>query len=646
MTNRDSQKLSAGGLLVALGIIFGDIGTSPLYVFRAVLSNTTYAESMVFGVLSCIFWTLTFITTIKYVLLILRADNNGEGGIFSLFALVRKEAKWFVIPAVIGGSALFADGIITPPISVSSAVEGLRLISPDIKTIPIVILILICLFYFQHFGTRIVGRSFGPVMLVWFSMLALLGFSQITANPQVLKALNPYYAFQFLFDFPGGLWLLGSIFLCTTGAEALYSDLGHCGRANIQISWCFVKTALVLNYFGQGAWLLSNSARDLSNSNPFFELMPYWFLPIGIMVATVATIIASQAVISGSFTIAAEAMRLSLLPKTRVLYPTDLKGQIYVPFVNLLLLIGCVSVVLIFKESANMEAAYGLAISITMLMATLLFAAYLKTKNTPRFLVFSFLVIYLVIELTFLTANLAKFIEGGWLTLVIGILVAAIMFIWSKGTQTKLSFVEYDRLSFHLAAIEALGSDEQVPKYATHLAYMTGSPLPTLIEKKIIYSLLYSNPKRADVYWFVHVNVLNVPHASEYEVTTLVPQKIFRVDFKLGFRVEPKVNLLFKRVLDDLAENKEVDPFSRYKSLKEAKILGDIRFVVIHRELSYESNLSAFQKLVMSGYFMLKRISFSEEKSFGLDTCLVTKETVPLVLYPITNVSLTRSNAN
>lgn len=642
MASRDSQKLSTAGLLIALGIIYGDIGTSPLYVFKAVLSHEAYNETIVFGVLSCIFWTLTLLTTVKYVLLTLNADNRGEGGIFALFALVRKDGKWLVVPAIIGGSALLADGMITPPISVSSAIEGLRLLNPEIQTVPIVIAILVALFSFQHFGTRVVGRSFGPIMLVWFGMLAVLGLAEIIQEPRVLQALSPHYALHLLFQVPGGFWLLGAIFLCTTGAEALYSDLGHCGRANIQVSWCLVKLSLLLNYLGQGAWLLSHEHTDLELRNPFFELMPVWFLPIGIAIATVATIIASQALISGSFTLATEAMRLSLLPKARVLYPTELKGQIYVPVTNLFLLIGCLTIVLIFRESSNMEAAYGLAISLTMLMTTLLFSAFLVRRKVPKFIVAGFLLMYLSVELAFLAANLSKFTHGGWVTLVIGSLVASVMFIWSQGTKTKISLIEYDSLAAHLPAIEALGADQHVPKYATHLVYMTGAPLQKVIEQKVIYSLLHHHPKRADVYWFIHVNVLDVPYASEYEVTTLIPQKVFRIDFNLGFRIEPRVNLLFKIVLEDMAERNEVDLLSRYTSLRDAGIPGDIRFVVLHKELSYESNLSAWQKFIMSVYFFLRRFSLSEERSFGLDTCSVTKETVPLVLSPVNQVALTR----
>ena len=636
------NKVTAGGLLIALGIIYGDIGTSPLYVMRAVTGATMIEEEVVLGALSCIFWTLTLLTTVKYVSLILRADNRGEGGIFALYALVRKNARWLLVPAVIGGSALLADGIITPPISVASAVEGLRKLHPEIQTVPIVITIITLLFSIQHFGTKLVGHSFGPVMLGWFSMLAILGTSWAVTNPAVFKALDPGYALQLLFFHKDGFWILGAIFLCTTGAEALYSDLGHCGRGNIQVTWAFVKVALLLNYFGQGAWMLTQTGTQLGEQNPFFEIMPSWFLLPGIIISTCAAIIASQALISGSFTLATEAMRLSVFPKAKIVYPTELKGQIYVPAINLLLFIGCIIVVLYFRESSHMEAAYGLAITLTMLMTTILYANYLLRKQTPKFLVLLFLGVYLSIEGGFLLANLLKFSHGGWFTVLVASGLAAVMYAWNSGSRLKVAYTEYESLPQHLPALEALSRDESVPKYATHLVYLTGAPFPKLIESKVVYSLFHVHPKRADVYWFIHVNVLDVPYTTEYEVTTLIPKKVFRIDFNLGFRVEPRVNLFFKKIIEDMASRGEVDPLSRYGSLRANEIQGDTRFVVLHKELSFESDLPWLDKMLMEGYFVLKKVSLSEERSFGLDTSSVTKELVPLVLSPARNFELRR----
>jgi len=631
---------------VALGIIYGDIGTSPLYVLKAVAGGDPISPEVVLGSLSCIFWTLTLLTTVKYVLLTLRADNRGEGGIFALYALVRKNARWLLVPAIVGGSALLADGIITPPISVSSAVEGLRKIYPGISTVPIVLVILTTLFSVQHFGTRIVGRLFGPVMLAWFVMLAILGCSWIVTNPGVIKALNPAYALQLIFMHNNGFWVLGAVFLCTTGAEALYSDLGHCGRGNIQTSWLFVKSALIINYLGQGAWMLAHAGQTLGDRNPFFELMPSWFLIPGIFVSTLATIIASQALISGSFTLATEAMRLSVLPKAKIVYPSELKGQIYVPVMNLLLFVGCTAVVLYFRESSNMEAAYGLAITLTMLMTTILFANYLFRRHVPSIFVASYLCVYITIEACFLFANLMKLGHGGWVTLVIGAGVASVMFTWNSGSRLKMAYTDYESLPQHLPALELLSKDLNVPKYATNLVYMTGAPFPKLIESKVIFSLFHVTPKRADVYWFIHVNVLDVPYTTEYEVTTLIPKKVFRLDFNLGFRVEPRINLYFKRVLEDLAAKGEVDPLSRYESLRVNRIQGDVRFVVLHKELSHESDLPWLDRLIMEGYLLLRKISLSEEKGFGLDTSSVTKEMVPMVLSPAKDFVLERVDDN
>ena len=636
------NKVSSGGLLVALGIIYGDIGTSPLYVLKAVAGGAPIDEPIVYGALSCIFWTLTLLTTIKYVLLVLRADNRGEGGIFALYALVRKNARWLLIPAILGGSALLADGIITPPISVSSAIEGFRKISPGIQTVPIVIFILTILFSIQHFGTGLVGRSFGPIMLGWFTMLAVLGGAWVIEDPTILRALNPLYAIDLLFFHRNGFWILGAIFLCTTGAEALYSDLGHCGRGNIQVSWVFVKCSLLLNYFGQGAWMLSHRGSPLGERNPFFELMPSWFLFTGIIISTLATIIASQALISGSFTLVTEAMRLSVLPKAKVVYPTELKGQIYVPVANFLLFLGCVAVVLYFRESSNMEAAYGLSITLSMLATTILFSSYLLRKQVAKPLVFAFLGVYLSVEFAFLAANLLKLSHGGWFALLVASFISSVMFAWNSGSRLKMAYTEYESLPQHLPALESLSRDESVPKYATHVVYMTGAPFPKLIESKIIYSLFHVHPKRADVYWFIHVNVLDVPYTTEYEVATLIPRKVFRIDFNLGFRVEPRVNLFFKKIIEDMSARGEVDSLSRYGSLRANEIQGDTRFVVLHKELSFESDLPWFDKLLMEGYFFLRKMSLTEERSFGLDTSAVSKEVVPLVISPARDFELRR----
>jgi KUP system potassium uptake protein len=641
-------NISMGGLLVALGIIYGDIGTSPLYVMKAIIHQGAFnpklaiTPELIYGGLSCIFWTITLQTTIKYVLLVLKADNNGEGGIFSLFTLVKRRKPYLIWPAIIGGCFLLADGMITPPISVSSAVEGLLILNPDIPTIPIVITIITLLFLIQRMGTSIVGKMFGPVMLIWFSMLGILGLSSMIEHPEILNSLNPKYAVDLLINYPQGFWLLGAVFLCTTGAEALYSDMGHCGKKNIRVSWIFVKITLILNYMGQGAWILNNIAQTGEKTNPFYEIMPPWFLLPGIAIATMATIIASQAMISGSFTLVAEALRLNVWPKVKLKYPSDLKGQIYVPSVNLLLWIGCIAIVLYFKESTKMEAAYGLAIIVTMIMTSLLLVNFLQSIKVSKYLIILFCLVFFPIELSFLMANIVKIPAGGWMTLLIGTIFAFVMFIWYRGRKIKNRLTEFVQLKSYIPILEQLSKDESISKFATHLVYLTSADLQNEIESKVMYSILQKQPKRADIYWFVHIHVDDQPYTMQYKVDHIVPNDIIKVEFKLGFRVEQKINYYFRRVVEELVLNGEVDVTSRYTSLKEQNITGDFKFVVLQRHLSTDNELSRFEQWIMDGYFSLDKLSLSEARAFGLDTSSVLIEKVPLVISPPKEFKLKR----
>lgn len=640
--HKNLEKVSAAGLLVALGIIFGDIGTSPLYVLRAIASTETVSKELILGALSCIFWTITLQTTVKYVILILRADNKGEGGIFALFALVRRHAKWLTVPAIIGGSTLLADSIITPPISVSSAVEGLRAIYPSIETIPIVLIILVILFTVQVLGTNKVGAAFGPVMLIWFIMLGTIGITSLIKDPSVLVAFNPYYAYKLLVIHPGGFWLLGAVFLCTTGAEALYSDLGHCGRGNIRISWIFVKSCLLLNYFGQGAYVLKFAGQQLGERNPFYDIMPLWFLPFGIGIATLAAVIASQAMLSGAFTLISEAIRLNFWPKVRLVYPSDQKGQLYVPSINFLLFAGCVGVVLYFKESSKMEAAYGLAITLTMLMSTILFGYYLYIKKINMWWVTAFLVFYLFFEISFFIANIVKFTHGGWVSVLIASIMGTLMLVWLRAFYIKLRLTEYVKLETYLPALRELSRDISIPKYATHLVFMSNASRVSEIETKVVYSIFQKRPKRADIYWFVHVDTLDEPYTMEYKVDVVEPDDVIKVTFRLGFRVEQRINLFFRKVIEDMVKNKEVDITSRYESLSRQNMTGDFRFVVLERFLSYENELPFFEQIIMKAYFFIKDFTTSEDKWFGLDSSSVKVEKVPLVIRPAENVKLKR----
>jgi KUP system potassium uptake protein len=649
------NKVSAAGLLIALGIIYGDIGTSPLYVFNSIIKDRIISRELILGTLSLIIWTITLQTTIKYVILVLRADNKGEGGIFSLFALVRRRKKWLVIPAMIGGAALLADGIITPPISITSAIEGLKELEnfKDISsnTVVYIVLGIISVFFFaQQFGTSSIGKLFGPLMSAWFVMLAVLGFIHISDDLGIFNALNPYYGIHFLFNYEEGFWLLGAVFLCTTGAEALYSDLGHCGRGNIRISWVFVKACLLINYFGQGASLLKhhtgqmmdNATRSSLGINAFYDLMPEWFIVPGVIIATSAAIIASQAMVSGSFTLISEAIRLNLWPKMSIKYPSEAKGQIYIPGLNMLLFVGCVGVVLYFRESSKMEAAYGLAIITTMTMTTLLFANYMVLHRVKPIFIYVFLISYLIVEISYLVALMDKFTHGGYITLMIGGLLFAVMYVWYRARKIKNRYVEFVRVEEYVPKLEELSNDNSVPKHATHLVYLTSANNPKEIEHKIMYSILSGMPKRADIYWFVHVDTLDDPYTCEYNVEHIIPNDIIRVEFRLGFRIAPRLNLMFKKVVEDLVANREVNITSRYESQQRNNMVGDFKFVVMEKFLSQDNELPFFEEMVMKLYFWLKELSVSEERSFGLEQSNVAVEKFPLVVAPVSKLKLNR----
>jgi KUP system potassium uptake protein len=622
---------------------------------RAIMGNQPIDEQVVLGALSCIFWTLTLQTTIKYVWLTLQADNKGEGGIFSLYTLLKRfKKKWMIVPAIIGGSCLLADGFITPPISVSSAIEGLKRYDENLNTVSIVIGILFCLFFIQRFGTKFLGKFFGPMMLIWFSMLGILGTIYIFHNPWVFKALNPYYAIHLLSIHHEGFYVLGFVFLCTTGAEALYSDMGHCGRNNIRVSWIFVKTMLVLNYFGQGAYLIEHAGTSLTDisgnpddpANPFYLIMPDWFLPFGIAIAASAAVIASQALISGSFTMISEAMRLNFWPKVAVKYPTELKGQLYIPSVNWLLFLGCVGVVLYFEESSKMEAAYGLAIIICMLMTTSLLGMFMATKRFHPVLIFAILAVYLVIESAFFIANIDKFHQGGYVSVIITGVLAIVMSVWYTAKRIRSEYTEFTKIDNYKTVLSELSNDMTIPKYATHLVYMTNANLGDEIESKIIYSILQKRPKRADIYWFVHVNVVDEPYKMEYRVREIIKDDVIRVDFYLGFRVAPRINLMFKKVVQDMVKRGEVDITSRYESLNRNNVIGDFKFVIIEKFLSYDNDIPWYERIILDIYFVLKKVSLSEGRAFGLDSSSIKVEKFPIVIHPPEDMNLSRIDEN
>ncbi len=627
------NKVSLAGLIITLGIVFGDLGTSPLYAMRAIVMGgaDNFNSLLIYGGISCIFWTLTLSATLKYIIIVLRYDNNGEGGIFALSALIKNKPTWIVILTIIGGAALLADGVITPAITVSSSIEGLRLFNPDIPVVPIVLALLLVLFFIQQFGTEFIGRSFGPIMAIWFTMLGIIGFSQVVLYPDILKAINPVYAYRFLVEYPGGFILLGSIFLAVTGAEALYADLGHCGRANIRISWIFVKTSLLLNYFGQGAWLMKNMESG-AGANPFFAMMPGWFLLPGVILATAAAIIASQAIISGSFTLVSEAISLNFWPRMKVLHPTYIKGQVYLPFVNWFLWIACSIVVLSFKESSNMGAAYGLSITITEIMTTFLLAYYLFQKRVNHQLIMVLFIVFLAIEGSFLVANLHKFMSGGWLTLMLASVYFIIMVGWYFGRKMKNRYISFANINKYLDLFKDLRDDISVPKFATNLVYIIHANRQDQVESKVIYSIFNKQPKRAERYWFLHVDRTNDPNSFDYRVNQLIPGVLIRVDFHLGFKVESKINLYFKEVLEDLVKSGEVKLESSYDSLKKHDFPGDFRFILIDRIMSRDLMLSNREKFTLALHNIVRRLSIDDDRALNLDPTITVTEQVPITV--------------
>lgn len=628
------NTLSVSGIIITLGIVYGAIGTSPLYVMKAILavSHGYVNRESIIGAVSCIIWTLTLQTTIKYLYIILRADNRGEGGILALYALVRKRKKGLITLAVIGASALLADGILTPSITIVSAVEGLKLQYPALEILPIVLLIVTLLFLIQQFGTAAIGTSFGPIMFLWFIMLGVLGVKEIVFLPEILKAFNPYYGLQLLSLHPHAYLLLGAVFLCTTGAEAIYTDLGHCGIKNLRTTWIFVKISLVLNYLGQGAWILLHPQASGVYANPFFAMMPWWLLPLGVLLATAAAIIASQALISASYTIISEAIQLSLWPKVRISYPTTRKGQMYISSVNWLLFVAVVVVVLTFRSSAKMEAAYVLAITVTMLMTTLLMAYFMQRIRRKAITILVFLAGSLTIEGTFLVANLSNFMQGGWFTLLLGGLIAFIMYAWHRGRAIKNQFTRYENISEHAGAIKDLSLDETVPLFATNLVYITIANHPSKIETKILYSIFNKSPKRAHTYWLLHVHITDEPHTLEYSVENIIPGVLIRIEFRLGFKVQPRVNLYFKHVLEEMVHSKEIDLQSEFPALQKHHISADFFYIIIRRIQNYDFDFPPFKQFILDVFLWLAKISTSDIRTYGLDTSNVMEEKVPYVM--------------
>ncbi|MBQ6841619.1 MAG: KUP/HAK/KT family potassium transporter [Firmicutes bacterium] len=644
------NKFSFGMFLITIGIVYGDIGTSPMYVMKSILEGnggiSQVDPNFVIGALSLVIWTVTLLTTTKYVLIAMKADNHGEGGTFSLFSLVKKYNKYLVFLAMLGGSAILADGILTPAVTITTAVEGLRSIEPinnflgtgQLKVVLITLMIISALFSIQHSGTSKIGQSFGPVMLLWFSFLGITGITHIVQMPWILKAFNPVYAIQLLFSpaNKAGFMILGSVFLATTGAEALYADMGHVGRHNVYFSWPFVKSCLILNYLGQGAWIISNidntALHAIHEMNPFYMMLPEMMRPFAVILSAIAAVIASQALITGSFTIVSEAIALHLLPHLEIQYPADTKGQLYIGTVNKILWIGCMLVVLYFRSGARLEAAYGLAITITMLIDTVLIFYFLRYVKGQKLLCWPVLLAFGAIETVFFISSLGKFTHGGYVTMIITMVLFLLMIIWHRGTQLERSFLTRLDLDQHTAKLSALSEDESMPLFSHNLVYLESYREGDFIDRDIVYSILDKDPKRAQAYWFVSVNVLNTPDELYYTVDTYGTDNVFRVQLNLGFKCDQRINIYLRQIVQELQESGELPLQHKQYSIYAPSSVGTFKFCIINKVIPHKSDLGTFDNFVLRCKYTIRRFAGSKIKWYGLDTASVITETVPLFL--------------
>ena len=647
MSGINTSKASLAGVLITIGIVFGDIGTSPLYVFQAITDNgTNFSEGLILGGLSAVIWTLILIATTKYIYFALNADNKGEGGIFALFALLKgKKVKWIIIPALIGCATLMADGFITPAISISSAVEGVNNICPYIPTLPIVAAIIVILFSVQQFGTTAIGKAFGPVMVVWFALLAYLGVMNIQEHPEVLKALNPYYAYNLVVNVKGGFWVLGAVFLCTTGAEALYSDLGHCGKQNIRISWSFLSTILVINYLGQAALCLSDGFVLEDKQTIFYAMVSNVspdLIPWAIGIATVATIIASQALITGVFTLMNEAIKLNLWTNLKIKYPSDHKGQIYIPFINWFLMGGCLLVLLIFEKSAAMEATYGLAITIDMVMTSILLVNLLTYRRPKAKLIYvGIFILFFAIEGTFLLSNLGKIFHGGWFTLVLSIGFFTLLFLYYKARQLRKSITEYVPMNKVVEMIHAVRKDETIPFEATNLVFPTRSNSCSKLDSTIFYALFRKRPRKAGIIWFLHVDIKSDPWGVNYSVNEIIDKQCYYVSLQLGFKEEHRIEHMMHKIQSRMVEKKELLNESIYPSINGRFDRPDFTFIVLNSRVATDNKLTAFQNICIKGYRFVKALGLKPAEDFGLDKTNVVVEYVPISITKRMNQEMT-----
>ena len=642
--------LSAGMILVTLGVVYGDIGTSPMYTLKAIVSGNggleTMSQDVVLGALSLIIWTLTLITTVKYVLVAMKADNHNEGGIFALYALVKHCGKALIVPAMIGGAALLADGILTPAVTVTTAIEGLRTIQffydliGDNQTIvvTITIIILCILFVMQRAGTSNIGKLFGPVMTVWFLYLGIAGLMNIGGNLNVFRAFNPVRGLVFLFDGSinrAGLMVLGNVFLCTTGAEALYSDMGHVGKPNIYVSWPFVKICLIFNYLGQGAWILANNNNivysAIEDLNPFFQMIPEELRVFAVVLSTFAAIIASQALITGSYSIVSEAVRLDLMPHMKISYPSETKGQIYIPLVNSIMWAGCIGVVLLFRSSEHMEAAYGLAITVTMLMTTILLFTYISKIQKKLPLAIPFVIAFGTIEFMFFFSSLTKFFHGGYVTVLLATALFMVMYVWRRGTAIERTQSVYLPVDKYIDQLRDLSHDDSYPILADNLVFLTNDSSFDKLDRDILYSIMDKRPKRARAYYFLNVKVTDEPYTHEFVVNSYGTDFLFKVQLRLGFRVNQRVNTYLYQIVADLVQRHQLAPQNhRYSIYREHSSVGDFRFCLLRKVLTPETDISGFDYRIMSLKYFIRRLCGSPARWYGLENSSIIFEYVPL----------------
>ena len=645
------KRFNPGLFLIAIGIVYGDIGTSPLYVMKSIMAGNggieKITEPFIIGSLSLVIWTVTLLTTIKYVLIAMKADNHGEGGIFSLYALVRQCGKWLIFPAMLGGAALLADGVLTPAVTVTTAVEGLRSIEVmdrllgegQWKVVLITLLIICVLFAVQHAGTSKIGKAFGPAMFLWFSFLGIAGLVMLLQYPAVLKAFNPVYAIEVLFSSynKAGLMILGSVFLATTGAEALYSDMGHVGRENVYFSWPFVKICLVLSYLGQGAWIISNMGNTalygISDLNPFFQMLPEPLRPVAVLLSAMAAVIASQALITGSYTLVSEAIQLDLLPHLEIQYPSETKGQLFIPTVNQILWIGCSLVVVYFRSGHRIESAYGLAITLTMLMTTVLLFAYLRHVKGMRYLSWIILGVFGCIEMVFFISSLGKFFHGGYFTAALTLLILGLMIIWYRSTQMEEKFCTRLNMRDHIDTLVQLHNDESIPLMANNLVYLDSIADAEYIERDVLYSILDKDPKRAKAYWFINVNILASPYDMSYHVETYGTDCVFKVRLDLGFKCRQQINLYLRQIVADLQQSGELPAQKKKYSIYGQSTVGNFKFCLLRKSVPTKTELlSPLDEFVLKNKYAVRKMVGGRSKWFGLDTSILMVEHVPLIV--------------